>query len=79
MKILESMWFTPMGSATIGLVACEDEVTGEIKFYIGEANGLDQKKDEKYISDRGAKFHHEMVEEFTKRVKYVKSLELKNG
>jgi hypothetical protein len=61
MKILDSYWFTPMGGDIIGVVKVEYDYTG-VKFYIGNVykypgeGGLDKKKDEITIAERGAKF-----------------------
>jgi len=55
MKVLEAYWFTPMGGHTIGIVKVETEFSG-IKFYIGNAPGIEMDSDAKEISERGAKF-----------------------
>lgn len=55
MKVLDSVWFTPMGGACIGVVAVETEYDG-LCFFIGMGAGHDQKTDEKFIAERGARF-----------------------
>ena len=55
MKVLDSVWFTPMGGACIGVVAVETEYDG-LCFFIGQGAGVDQANDEKHIAERGAKF-----------------------
>tara|TARA_Y100000310_G_C20643662_1_gene795360 strand:+ start:136 stop:384 length:249 start_codon:yes stop_codon:yes gene_type:complete len=54
-KILDSMWFIPLGSSCFGIVLTENTV-GEKKFYIGPTlTDVNQKIDEIYISELGAK------------------------
>ena len=54
-KILDSVWFTPMGGACIGIVMVETEYDGVV-FYIGLGAGVNQANDERLIRERGAKF-----------------------
>jgi len=61
MKILDSYWFNPMGSAIIGIVKVETEYDG-IKYYIGTASGRDTDDDARHIAERGAKFPTETAE-----------------
>lgn len=56
-EIIDSLWFGTFG--TIGIVKCHDKTTNEIKFYIGDGMGYDQKLDEKHIMLWGTKFHPE--------------------
>ena len=58
MKVLDAYWFTPMGSAIIGIVKVETEYDG-IKYYIGTASGRNTDDDVKHIAERGAKFPEE--------------------
>ena len=53
MKILDSVWFTQYAHC-IGIVKVQ--TYDEIKFYIGVGNGRDQKADEQFIAERGARF-----------------------
>ena len=47
MKVIDSTWFTQLGNqGTIGIVSGLDEITGEVKIYIGSAQGLYMKKPE---------------------------------
>ncbi len=63
MKILDSMWFTPMGALKpIGIVLGKDYITHKFKCYIGPGEGFDQKADEFRISQEGAKFPLEAAE-----------------
>ena len=55
MKVLDSVWFTPMGGACIGVVAVETEYDG-LCFFIGLGAGVNRETDEQYIAERGAKF-----------------------
>lgn len=59
-KIIEKWWFTTNG-AFIGIVKTLDEITGEEKFRIGTASGVDEELDAEYIKDYGARFFPEMV------------------
>lgn len=54
-KVLESVWFTPMGGACIGIVMVETQYDG-IVFYIGQGVGVNQENDEQLIAERGARF-----------------------
>ena len=61
MKVLDSIWFTPMGGGDIiGIVKVQTEYDG-IKFYIGTIHcypgeSLNKETDEKIIAETGAKF-----------------------
>lgn len=55
MNVLESIWFTPMGGACIGIVMVETDHDGLV-FYIGMGVGVNQQNDEKLIAERGARF-----------------------
>lgn len=55
MKVLDSIWFTPMGGSLIGIVKADVEYEG-IKYYIGHASGLDEDEDARSIAERGARF-----------------------
>lgn len=60
MKILNTLWFTEMGSPRpIGIVFGVDEVTGKHKAYIGTCSGMNEKLDADYIAQHGAKFPFE--------------------
>lgn len=70
-KIKDSTWFTEMGShIPIGIVATEDEITGETKLYIGTGvcpgpgYGETQKLDEEKIASTGAKLNPEHIAKF---------------
>lgn len=54
-KILESVWFNPMGGACIGIVMVETQYDG-IVFYIGQGAGVNKANDEQLIAERGARF-----------------------
>lgn len=69
MKVLDSMWFTPMGGACIGVVMVETEYDG-FCFYIGLGIGVNEEKDAERIAQTGARFPwHVGVEMFGKPVK----------
>lgn len=68
-KILDSVWFTPMGGQCIGIVMVETEYDGVV-FYIGLGAGVNQANDERLIRERGAKFPwHVGMELFGKEMK----------
>jgi hypothetical protein len=57
MKIIASYWFTGfMSSFPIGIVLAEDEITGELKAYIGEGQGRSEENDACNILEYGSKF-----------------------
>ncbi len=61
-KVLDSVWFTPMGGSCIGVVAVETEYDG-LCFYIGLGAGVDEARDAQHIAERGARFpYHVGVE-----------------
>ena len=63
MKILDSIWFTEMGSyKPIGIVAVQTEYDG-IKYYIGTGYGVDRDLDEQKIAKKGARFHPSYIAE----------------
>jgi len=66
MKVLDAIWFTH-GLLTIGLVVGKDETTGEIKYYIGKANGFDEKADCNLIIASGTKVNADQVRNFLSR------------
>ena len=67
-KVLESVWFTPMGGACIGIVMVETQYDG-ITFYIGQGVGVNQQNDERLIAERGARFPwHVGMELFGKEI-----------
>jgi hypothetical protein len=61
MKVLDSIWFTPIGGSLIGIVKAEVEYEG-IKYYIGHASGLDEDADALNIAERGARFPADAAE-----------------
>ena len=54
MNITHDYWFSGM-AGLVGIVVGEDEITGEIKAYIGVALGIDQESDAKYVNQGGTK------------------------
>lgn len=59
-KIVDKWWFTT-GGGTIGIVKTIDDVTGEQKFRIGIASGIDEDLDALSIKNYGARFFPEMI------------------
>ena len=71
-KVLESVWFSPMGGACIGIVMVETQYDG-IVFYIGQGAGVNKANDEQLIAERGARFPwHVGMELFGKEIEGVK-------
>lgn len=69
--IISTYWFTPM-SGLVGVVICQDKITGERKAYIGAAKGLDEKEDELFIARTGAKMHLASAEAIVSALKTSK-------
>lgn len=62
MKVLDSIWFSPMlETKIIGIVKCEVEYEG-IKYYIGTAMGGSQEHDAIHIAQHGATFPSDAAE-----------------
>lgn len=61
MKILDSIWFTPMGGSLIGIVKVQTEYEG-IKYYIGTASGANEAHDAQHIAETGGRFPSESAE-----------------
>lgn len=59
-KIVNKWWFTTNG-VLIGIIKTVDDITGEEKFRIGMASGIDEELDAQYIKDNGARFIPEIV------------------
>lgn len=58
MKNINVTWFAQMAAnGIIGIVTCEDEITGEKKAYIGVGEGRDESEDIEHILNTGAKLH----------------------
>lgn len=55
MKVLDAMWFNPMGGACIGVVLVETEYDG-FCFYIGLGAGHSEERDAERIARTGAVF-----------------------
>ena len=67
-KVIDAVWFTPMGGACIGVVAVETEYDGLV-FYIGLGAGVNEDNDKRLIAERGARFPwHVSVELFGKEL-----------
>ncbi len=67
METLDVMWFTPQGK-TVGIVATKND-QGEVKFYLGTADGFSEEADIQKIKDWGTKVYPEMMAEFFDRNK----------
>lgn len=58
--IIDTIWYTTHLGKLIGIVKCEDDVTKEIKYYIGDGAGVDEKTDAEFIHQFGDKFFPNM-------------------
>ena len=68
-KILDAIWFTPMGSyKPIGIVTCKTE-HGSPRAFIGFGEGDDEKFDAEQIASKGAEVHVEMLESLIGRLR----------
>lgn len=71
-KVIDSLWFTPMGGQIIGVVMVETEYDG-IVFYIGNGVGYSKENDEARIAERGARFPwHVGMQMFGRELEVVK-------
>lgn len=72
MKVVDSIWFTPMGGACIGIVMVESTHDG-FHFYIGLGAGHNEQRDAERIAETGAHFPwHAGVEMFGKPIEGTK-------
>lgn len=62
MNITHDFWFSGM-AGLVGIVVGEDEITGEIKAYIGVAPGIDQVADAKFVNQGGTKLSLSTLDE----------------
>ena len=62
MRHIRTIWF----NGTIGVVKAKDEITGEIKCYIGTGLGQSVEDDTRHIMQRGSKITKEMFQELIK-------------
>ena len=54
MRVIDSVWFTPMGGSVIGVVMVEDDIDG-VQYFIGTGTGHSQADDEIWIAEHGAR------------------------
>lgn len=66
MKIIDVIWFINLDKL-IGIIAGKDDITGEIKFYIGTADGHNEGIDKQHIASWGTKLYPEHVIDFLNR------------
>jgi hypothetical protein len=64
-KIVECLWLTSE-FGPIGIVVTEDEVTKNREAYISGVRGLDEKTDQSYVAEYGARFPIEMIQRLEK-------------
>lgn len=60
-KVLNSWWFTTADGDLIGIIKTIDEVTNEVKFRIGSADGFNESEDQERIKAHGARFIPEVI------------------
>ena len=62
-NVVDVIWFTNLG---VGIVRVRPEV-GEDKFYIGQAEGVDEEDDVQWIASWGTPIYPEVLAEFFAR------------
>lgn len=67
-KIINSLWFCPMGGECIGIIVIENN-TGERKAYIGAGDGRDEGIDAQKIANGGAKITASTLERLLTQLK----------
>ena len=60
-KIDNLWWYTLASGEIIGIVKTINEQTGEVKFRIGCAKGINELEDAEYIKDCGARLYLENI------------------
>lgn len=60
-KIVDSWWFCNLTGDCIGIIKTEDEVTKEIKFRIGNGQGINEDSDAEFIKNYGSQFYPEQI------------------
>lgn len=60
-KVLNSWWYTTADGDLIGIIKTIDEVTNEVKFRIGSADGFNELVDQERIKAYGARFIPEVI------------------
>lgn len=60
-RVTDSWWYTTSGGHCISIVKTIDEITNEIKFRIGEADGFNEIIDQERIKAHGARFIPEVI------------------
>lgn len=73
-KELHRYWFSGGCGSTIGIIKCQDQITDEIKYYIGAAYGIDPDIDAQHIMKYGDKFNLLIFDEYKMLVNQYKKL-----
>lgn len=60
-RVINRWWYTTSGGHTIGIIKTIDEITNEVKFRIGLADGFNELLDEERIKSHGARFIPEVI------------------
>ena len=61
MSKVTDYWFFNTFDETVGIVKVRDEITGEDRFYIGVADGIDEQRDIENIKSFGAPFFPDLI------------------
>lgn len=69
-KVVQVYWFSSMQQTIIGIVKCKDEITGEIKYYIGNGKGYSAEDDVEEIKSWGAKISKQQLEDMLDEKEY---------
>ena len=61
-KITNMWWYSSINSNTqIGIIKVHDDITGEDRFYIGTADGINERTEAERIKDYGTPFFPELI------------------
>ena len=61
MSTIVNKWWFSTADELVGIIKCHDDITGEDKFYIGGADGIDENIDAENIKSFGAKFIPDLI------------------
>lgn len=64
MKVLKVLWFGNWGVNTLGIIKAKDNITHDIKFYIGVGRGISEQEDIDTILAGGTKYEKIEFEQF---------------
>lgn len=68
MKVLKVFWFGNFGVNILGIIKAQDNITKEIKFYIGTGKGESEETDIEIILAGGQKYTEEQFKNLFKEL-----------